>query len=250
MSHTYQLRWVSFRKTGTGVMALGFVYNNPCFPDSYYIHTSTLQGMELTGPTLTIHTRNSHYRCYLAELCCEPEEEDELRALLLSHLPHHGKTLAHLAFCRPKDRSLSHQNRALSRLTDQTLASIASMLSILMDLPPNCYILCVNLQCSPNYLFSGFFKKGADERVSLLLKEPLVHLGMFQDSVLCCDDCTYDLRYFPYSRAIKTYHTLYDQDDPSTLPYFICNVGIANIDVNGTDLPCMACYRVPDCNEH
>lgn len=202
----------------------------------------------LEDTTLTLRTQNSLYSCPLDELCCKQEEEGSVRELLLEQLPQHQDVLANLVFRRHEDCPLPLQNAKLGQLDDQTLSSIAAQLTTLEELPASCYVLCVNLQCSPNYLFSGFFKKGADSTVSLLLKKPLVHLGMFQDSVLCWggEDDTYDLRYFPYPTAIRTYHALYDANTPTPLPYFICNVGTVNMAVNDTDLPPMACYKVLD----
>ncbi len=261
---SYQLRWMSLTIGFNGflyapqnglehVLATGFVYGSPCFPDGYYIHTSNLRGIALEGSTLTVTTRNNRYRCDLAELNCEATEQDTLRSFLLENLPapEHQAVLQNLAFQRTEDCPLPLQNDALERLTPARLAEIGAALAGLAALPNNSFVLCVDLQRAPSAFFSGMFKKSPEGAVELLLKKPAVHLGQFQDSVLCWDQegSAFDIRYFPYRDSIRIYSCFYGDDDDGTAapptPYYVCNVGAQPMVVDHASLPPMGCYKVP-----
>lgn len=268
----YTLRWLCFSlgyesyefqtidgietlvPTGLGAPFVeGYVYGRPNFPDGYYISTTKLRGVEIERETLTVITQNSRYSCSLAELCCEKENEEAVRRFLCDTLPEHQETLKKVTFVRGADCPFSNQNDALRALTPACVESICTTLAAQSSIPPRSYILCIDLQRTADAFYSGFFKKEADGTVSLLLKEPIYHCGMFQDSVLCRGDGDeeegYDIRYFPQNDGIALYGSLYDElceAQPSPIPYFVCNVGSAHITVDRADLAPMACYKVPD----
>lgn len=274
ITKTYQLRWMcisvgyasyefqningveTLAPTGLGAPFVeGYVYGRPHFPDGYYITTTKLRGAQLEGETLTVITQNSRYSCPLAELCCEKENEEAVRRFLCDKLPEAKETLKQLVFHRGADCPLSNQNDALLSLTPACVEAICATLTAQTAIPPHSYILCIDLQRAVDAFFSGFFKKAADGTVSLLLKEPIYHWGMFQDSVLCMggaeehEDEAYDIRYFPQNDGIALYGSFYDalcEAEQSPIPYFVCNVGDAHIRVDRVDLAPMACYKVPD----
>ncbi len=247
MTNLYQLRWMYFSSYLDEVRANGFVYDNPDFPDGYHIHTSAIKDMVIEGDTLVITTRNSRYACPLEELSCEEGTQDDVRSFLLENLSAYKEAISNLAFQRAVDCPTSMSDHEETCLTPEALASIHASLASQDALPTNSYILCINRRLKPWAYFAGFFKKQTDGSITLLQEKPLIHLGMFQDSVLCLKEGVYDIRYFPRQGAIELYHSLYDMGEqaPSENPYFICNVGTSHITVDETDLPPMSCYKVP-----
>lgn len=243
MNAPYSLRWVTFSTHSHGTYASGYVYDNPKFVDGYFIDTSYIQSMTLEGTALTLQTRNSRYVCSLDELCGSEEDTQQVIDLLTSFLPH--ATFAELTLM------MSPPELPSTDLTDEAFQALCQQLEALADLPPNCFVLCLDLKRSCDYLFSGFFKKQADNTVEVVLKKPLVHLGMFQDSVLCMGatdtDEAFDLRYFPYTDGISFYRPVWDmppEEEPQQV-YYLCNVGERPLNVDDIPLPHMACYKVP-----
>lgn len=240
MKEIYRLRWVYLEGDEDGGWANGRVYGNPKFFEGYSIHTSWIQKMSLEGTELTIHTRNSIYQCSLEEFSGSEEERQQTVALLKVFLPNFPEEK--LGWVEPPELPSNREMRLGGR---EGLSAIGKKLEGLEGLAEGSYILCVDSRHSYDYFFSGFFQKTAEGAVQLVLEMPYVHLGMFQDSVLCHNELAghegyFDLRYFPQGDGIKLYHALYDlgrvehpdEEALQAIRYVVCNVGDCPIRVD------------------
>lgn len=161
-------------KKGDGIyLAHGIVKGHPRFPDLLPIHTSAIISVKVDTDAVLIQTSNTLYFCSMKE--------------------------CRYLKCRDL-RSQNHKNAPdglcqwVSRLEEYIQKYEAPQWE---DMPEGAILL--RLGTNREYYFDSMkIRLCGDEYISV---DPYVHVGMFQDSVLCMsnmgsDNC--DLRYFPY----------------------------------------------------
>ncbi|MFI3253102.1 MAG: hypothetical protein R3Y63_02005 [Eubacteriales bacterium] len=185
----------------------GAVYGHPQIADGRKVTTSPLASGELVEEAILFSTRNSQYLCPLEEVdpTCQLTKK-----YLLEQLP------------SEKDRWDLLLNGDPSR-PHCPLFSIKNL-----PIPDGAYILALDAQRP--YLFYGMFRK-TQGQLLWEIRHPLVHVGMFTDSVLSRkmegEETIYDIRYFPKGSAMFRFYQM--ELCPPITPFYVINVGTESV---------------------
>lgn len=161
-------------------MAHGYVEGHPDLPDGTFIHTSPVAqaGKDGEQGILLVTRSDSHYRLAGEDICLEE----------IKNTKKNLKVLGVRDFCKDAVQLL-HQKKERKRREMETCLSDHEL--FLMMLGEHC--------------MEVYFKDGG----GIHELQVSVHVGMFQDSVLCRKNGVADFRYFPkgfYYPEIDTYH--------------------------------------------
>lgn len=172
--------WYIEKIYGNNYMARGYVAGHPKLPDGSHIHTSSIvQVGEAGEQSLLLVTRSGNkYRLEGEDICGEKIRMTEKNL----------KVFGVRDFCKNAMRLTVRKKEEIRRELEKRLSEHELFLEMLGE------------SC-----MGAYFKDGGGIhklRVS-------IHVGMFQDSVLCLKDGTADFRYFPkgvIQSEIEIYH--------------------------------------------
>lgn len=187
MAYTLKQWQIAFIKEKQGrrkYVAYGLVYGNPRFPDGYDIHTSYIEHIELCENFLRLQTENSVYE--LPFHSYNPYAQDESfweDTAIWKEAPDKGQTdkIKEKIATASKEEKLRQRKEREGKTEDEE----------------ECFVMVFD--GNDSYYFKDAFVKGIAPDGTKYIRhfEQLVHLGMFQDSVL--------LRCEPEEEHLKLY---------------------------------------------
>ena len=173
--------WYIEKIDSSSYLARGYVSGHPKLSDGTHIHTSHIVQAEESGRQavmLVTHSGNQ-YRLAGEDICCEKAEMTEENL----------KVFGVRDFCKNAVPLSARKKKKKCRELGECLSGRELYLELLGE---NC--------------MGAYFKDGSGGIQELRV---MVHMGMFQDSILCLKEGVTDFRYFPKGFAspeIETYH--------------------------------------------
>lgn len=217
-------------------IAYGKVFNNPCFIDGDYIHTSLIKEITIDSNRSAFVTKTKSNSTYLLpfnamSLGYKDINKTQLEALLGQSVDDIWETIL-----TQSEETIKKERAALmARIDDFHKKSEKGSL----------YLEFVGNELNEE---PYFHRQDVEEDIpEIYVVKKSVHVGMFQDSVLITDweHGLVDYRYFPHGDSgIETYHW---SDGLNSI--WVNNTGNRHIDFDGTIVPAKTCAIIKKGNQ-